>query len=139
MPQKRERINFPLKGISENYGFSVQEEMTCRDNRNMRTRDPRTGRLRGAQRAGLGAYAGGNQLNGSNRVLALGATSSALTKLSFTANTTGTQDWDNAGKSYGDIADMRRSLYDSYVAVTSNNQVYVFNEDGAVVHEIEAP
>ena len=139
MPQKRERINFPLKGISENYGFSVQEEMTCRDNRNMRTRDPRTGRLRGAQRAGLGAYAGGNQLNGSNRVLALGATSSALTKLSFTANTTGTQDWDNAGKSYGDIADMRRSLYDSYVAVTSNNQVYVFNEDGAVVHEIELP
>lgn len=139
MPQKRERINFPLKGISENYGFSVQEEMTCRDNRNMRTRDPRTGRLRGAQRAGLGAYAGGNQLNGSNRVLALGATSSALTKLAFTANTTGTKDWDNAGKSYGDIADMRRSLYDSYVAVTGNNQVYVFNEDGGVVHEIELP
>lgn len=139
MPQQRERINFPLKGISENYGFSVQEEMTCRDNRNMRTRDPRTGRLRGAQRAGLGAYAGGSELNGSNRVLALGATSSALSKLAFTADTTGTKDWDNAGKSYGDIADMRRSLYDSYVAVTGNNQVYVFNEDGGVIHEIELP
>ena len=139
MPQQRQRIPYPIKGISENFGFSVQEEMTCRDDRNVRSKDPRTGRLRGAQRAGLGAYAGGNQLNGSNRVMALGATSSALSKLSFTANTTGSLDWSNAGKSFGNVVDMSRSLYDSYMALTDNNRVYIFNEDGGVVHEIELP
>ena len=139
MPQQRQRIPYPIKGISENFGFSVQEEMTCRDDRNVRSKDPRTGRLRGAQRAGLGAYAGGNQLNGSNRVMALGATSSALSKLSFTANTTGSLDWSNAGKSFGNVVDMSRSLYDSYMALTDNNRVYIFNEDGGVVHEVELP
>ena len=139
MPQERVRIPYPIKGISENFGFSVQEEMTCRDDRNMRSKDPRTGRLRGAQRAGLGSYAGGNTLNGDTRVLALGATSSALAKLEFTADTTGTLDWSNAGKSFGNIADLSRSQYDSYMALTDNNRVYIINEDGGVVHEVELP
>ncbi len=139
MAQQRTRIQYPIKGISEHFGFSVQEEMTCRDDRNVRSRDPRTGRIRGAQRAGLGLYAGGGQLNGSNRVLALAATSTALSKLNFTADLAGTEEWDNAGKSFGDIADMIRGPYESYVALTSNNRVYVINEDGAPVHEIELP
>ena len=139
MAQQRTRIQYPIKGISEHFGFSVQEEMTCRDDRNVRSRDPRTGRIRGAQRAGLGLYAGGGQLNGSNRVLALAATSTALSKLNFTADLAGTEEWDNAGKSFGDIADMIRGPYESYVALTSNNRVYVINEDGNPVHEIELP
>jgi len=139
MAQQRTRIHYPIKGISEHFGFSVQEEMTCRDDRNVRSRDPRTGRIRGAQRAGMGLYAGGGQLNGSNRVLALAATSTALSKLNFTADLAGTEEWDNAGKSFGDIADMIRGPYESYVALTSNNRVYVINEDGAPVHEIELP
>jgi len=139
MAQQRTRIQYPIKGISEHFGFSVQEEMTCRDDRNVRSRDPRTGRIRGAQRAGMGLYAGGGQLNGSNRVLALAATSTALSKLNFTADLAGTEEWDNAGKSFGDIADMIRGPYESYVALTSNNRVYVINEDGNPVHEIELP
>lgn len=139
MAQQRTRIHYPIKGISEHFGFSVQEEMTCRDDRNVRSRDPRTGRIRGAQRAGLGLYAGGGQLNGSNRVLALGAVSSALPKLNFTADLAGTEEWDNANQSFGDIVDMIRGPYESYVAVTSNNKVYVINEDGNPVHEIEFP
>jgi hypothetical protein len=139
MAQQRTRIHYPIKGISEHFGYSVQEEMTCRDDRNVRSRDPRTGRIRGAQRAGMGLYAGGGQLNGSNRVLALGAVSSALPKLNFTDDLSGTEEWDNANKSFGDIVDMIRGPYESYVAVTSNNKVYVFNEDGGVLHEIDVP
>jgi hypothetical protein len=139
MAQQRTRIHYPIKGISEHFGYSVQEEMTCRDDRNVRSRDPRTGRIRGAQRAGMGLYAGAAQLNGNNRVKALAATSTAQAKLAFSEDLAGTEDWDNANKSFGDIADMTRGPYESYVTLTGNNKVVVFNEDGQPIHEITLP
>lgn len=45
-------LPFPLGGVSEHGAFSAQEPGTCVSARNVRGYDPRTGRLRGAQRAG---------------------------------------------------------------------------------------
>ncbi len=45
-------LPFPVSGVSKYGPFSEQEPGTCVDARNMRGHDPRTGRLRGAQRAG---------------------------------------------------------------------------------------
>lgn len=45
-------LPFPLAGVSQHNGFSSREPGTCVDARNVRGYDPRTGRLRGAQRAG---------------------------------------------------------------------------------------
>ena len=140
MPSQRVAIPFPAKGISEQYGFSYQEELTCRDDRNMRTRDPRTGRLRGAQRAGLGLHAGGAQVvSGGQRVRALGAVSSATSQLSWSNSLTGDKDWDNGGESNGDVVDMRRTPYGSYIAITTLRQILVFNEDGTILHKLYLP
>lgn len=139
MPSQRVPIPYPSKGISENFGFNYQEELTCRDDRNVRTIDPRTGRLRGAQRAGLGLHAGGGQANGANKIKELCAVSNAQAQLSYSQDTTGTERWTNGDGVSGSIIDMRRGLYGSYYAVTSINDAIILNEDGAELHRISAP
>ncbi len=139
MPNKRVPIPYPSKGISENYGFNYQEELTCRDDRNVRTIDPRTGRMRGAQRAGLGLYAGGNTVNSTKKIKAMCVVSNAQIQLTYGADTTGSERWTNAGKTNGSIIDMRRGLYGSYYAVTSSNQAVILNEDGSELHRIDIP
>ena len=139
MPSKRVPIPYPSKGISENYGFNYQEERTCRDDRNVRTIDPRTGRLRGAQRAGLGVYANATVANGTFKVKAMCAVSNAQTQLAYAQNLTGSERWTNAGKTNGSIVDMRRGLYGSYYAVTSSNHAIIFNEDGEELHRLDIP
>lgn len=60
-------LPFPLAGVSQHNSFSDQEPGTCVDARNVRGYDPRTGRLRGSQRAGhTKRFAGA--LNAGNRV-----------------------------------------------------------------------
>jgi hypothetical protein len=62
-------IPYPAKGLSETYGYAFQEELTSRDERNMRTRDPRTGRFRGAQRAGMSIFRDNeDQLNSTEKI-----------------------------------------------------------------------
>lgn len=62
-------IPYPARGLSETYGYAFQEELTSRDERNMRTRDPRTGRFRGAQRAGMSMFRDNDgQLNGAEKI-----------------------------------------------------------------------
>ena len=75
MPSSKANLQYPIKGLSETYGFAYAENLTSRDERNMRSIDPTNGRIRGAQRAGLGLHAGGTQLNSSNKIKALAAIS----------------------------------------------------------------
>ena len=74
MASQKGDLPFPIKGLSETYGFSYSEDLTSRDERNMRSIDPVTGRIRGAQRAGLGLYANNAQLDGNKKIKALCAT-----------------------------------------------------------------
>jgi hypothetical protein len=60
-------LKFPLAGISEHDAFTYQWDGTCVDARNVRGYDPRTGRLRGSQRAGHSRYVS-TQVNGSSAV-----------------------------------------------------------------------
>ena len=52
MPIRDFPIEFPLRGLSENWSFDLQPPRTTRDAKNVRDLDPRTGRLRGGQRPG---------------------------------------------------------------------------------------
>lgn len=59
MPRRQRQLRkmrFPKKGIDQGSGFVSQPDDTCVDARNVRSFDPRTGRNRGAQRAGLSRY-----------------------------------------------------------------------------------
>ena len=59
-------INFPKGGLSDDKAFSEQEAGTTREAQNVRVRDPRTGRMRGAQRSGLSEFS--TALSGANPV-----------------------------------------------------------------------
>ena len=73
MPSRRVPIQPPLLGLSENEAFTEQEAATSREERNMRSIDPGTGRLRSSQRSGLSQYAGNNQVNGSSLIKSMAA------------------------------------------------------------------
>lgn len=60
-------LRFPLNGISEHEAYSGQWDGTCVDARNTRAYDPRTGRLRGGQRAGHSLYLS-STINSTNAV-----------------------------------------------------------------------
>ena len=139
MTQRRIDLPFPARGISERFGFSYQEDGTSRDERNMRSQDPRTSRLRGAQRSGLGLYAGGGQANGSEKIKAMAAVSTTLSPITWTQNLTGTKDWENDGESNGNIIDLKRGPFGSFVAVTDEHEVLVLNSDGEPHHTIQVP
>ncbi len=53
MPIKPIKLPWPLGGRSDNVGFSDQNPMTTEEASNVRGVDPKTGRVRGAQRPGL--------------------------------------------------------------------------------------
>lgn len=59
---------YPVQGVSENYSYTDQMPMTSRDERNVRSFDIMTGRMRGSQRPGIGTYAGANPANGFNKI-----------------------------------------------------------------------
>lgn len=54
-----QRLAFPLQGLSEAVSEGDQPQLTSRDCANVRDFDARTGRLRGAQRAGLDQFSSG--------------------------------------------------------------------------------
>ena len=49
-------LPFPVKGLNDDVAFTDQPSLTTREALNMRGLDPKTGRERGAQRAGLSKY-----------------------------------------------------------------------------------
>lgn len=60
-------VPFPIRGLSENFAFGLQEPGTTRDCLNVRGINPLNGRIMGAQRCGLTNHST-NQVNGSNKI-----------------------------------------------------------------------
>jgi len=56
MPEEAVGIPFPVLGLSDDVAFGDQPTGTTREAQNVRLIDPRTGRARGAQRAGLSEF-----------------------------------------------------------------------------------
>lgn len=67
MREKTKRIVWPVLGLHAASAVEEQPKGTAYDLRNVRAFDPRSGRLRGGQRAGLSKYLNA-QLSGSNRI-----------------------------------------------------------------------
>ena len=68
------QLPFPLKGRSDNVAFGTQPPDTTREAVNVRGMDPKTGRVRGAQRPGCSKYASAVVSSG-NKVQALASIS----------------------------------------------------------------
>ena len=133
-------IPYPAKGLSETYGYAFQEELTSRDERNMRTRDPRTGRFRGAQRAGMSIFRDNeDQLNSTEKIRNIavipvsantGDSSSVRTALAV----------EHEGTEINSFFDQERVLRSNssgefcvYTEAVGFGIMYVYNEDMQIV------
>ena len=141
MASAKAKLEYPIKGLSETYGFAYAENLTSRDERNMRSIDPTNGRIRGAQRAGLGLHAGGTQLNSSNKIKAITAISKNKTQLTWAANDLSgiIEDWTLDTTPTSTISDIVRDEFGVYYAVGYLNYIYKINADGGVVDTISVP
>ena len=141
MPSSKANLQYPIKGLSETYGFAYAENLTSRDERNMRSIDPTNGRIRGAQRAGLGLHAGGTQLNSSNKIKALAAISKNKTQLAWAANDLSgiIEEWTLDTTPASTISDIVRDEYGVYYAVGYLNYIFKINADGVIVDTISVP
>ncbi len=137
-------FDYPYGGLSEVFSFSNQEVGTSRDERNMRSIDPVTQRIRGAQRAGLGLHAGGNQLDGSNKIKAIVSLAKDKTQLTWAKNqaggVTGSNDWDvSVLPTPTPCVDIIRDDYGGFYAADVNGAVHRINSDGEVINTMTFP
>jgi len=142
-------IPFPAKGISEQFGYSFQEELTSRDMRNMRTRDPRTGRLRGAQRSGLEMHKDvDDQCNGNAKIKEIAQVVEALGNASYTTISTAGEQWNDGLNTVtgsqqtnvdGNILKTTLTDEGQLVVLFDNLKVQVWNSDGVLLQILEVP
>lgn len=142
--QNKLDLRYPVKGLSESYGFSDQPVNTSRDERNMRPWDPQTGRMRGTQRAGLGLLTGATPANGAAKISDLASVQREVNILNwavpatpFTRGTVGfTKD---QGQSDSHCVDLRIDAFDTYWALCRAGQVAKLNDDGQLIKYIDTP
>jgi hypothetical protein len=141
MPSRKIDLKYPIRGMSETYGFSYAEELTSRDEQNMRSIDPSNGRIRGAQRAGLGLYAGGDMAVTDKKIKALAATHTNKVQLDYAEDLTPAITGANSPYTFSPVSpvvDMVQDEYGSFYCLTQGGSVEVFNEDASAVRTINS-
>lgn len=156
--RKREAtdIPYPAEGLSEFASFSLQPALTSRDERNMRSFDVHTGRLRGAQRAGLGPYGDGQAISNVD-----GSVPAKIDELASVMREVNPYEWSYGGATsvkwalaprgeatsdqnvppsvnYDYVTDIARDLFGTYYILSRTGIVQKVNPDGIEVDVIES-
>ena len=135
----RHNIGYPYQGMSENYGFSIQEELTSRDERNMRALDPVTGRVRGAQRAGIGVYANGDVITADKKVKMIATTANNKVQLDYAADTSPDAIHDYQFPGGDACVDIARDDYGNFYMLSQAGRIVVLNEELGEIATTELP
>ena len=142
MASNRADLKYPIRGISETYGFSYAEELTSRDERNMRSVDPTNGRIRGAQRAGIGVYSGAAQQVTDKKIKALGSVQANKVQLDYAEDLTPIADAANSPYAFSpdkNCVDFAQDDYGNFYALADDGQVTVLNEELGVIAKFKLP
>ncbi|WP_291813839.1 hypothetical protein [Limnobacter sp.] len=128
-------VVFPLGGLSETFSFTDQPPSTSRDERNMRSFDPHTGRMRGSQRAGLALHTGSSPANNFDKIADLAYVQREVNPYDWSVASTpdvlGQQTFEKVN-GLSSCIDMRRDLFGSYWALCEGGEVLQINGDGYV-------
>jgi hypothetical protein len=129
-------IPFPIKGLSENYSFDIQEPGTTRDLLNVRAIDPKTGRTRGAQRSGLARFLDDQLATVSGAPTAIQEIVSVpinKTRLAYTTDTTPDRIWTRRLKNKQAAVDVTTDDFGNLYALQSEYAVFKYNQDGGLI------
>lgn len=138
LPRRRlTNIPFPSGGVSESYSFSSQPPGTSRDERNMRSFDPHTGRLRGSQRVGLGKHGDGNAITGSKKIAAIASVTREINPYAWSEGVSN-RFTVPAEKGSLNCTDIHRDAYGTYYILGEHGDVQRINADGGAVDDLDA-
>jgi len=134
-------IDWPFAGLSENFGFGDQEPGTAREYQNVRGIDPRTGRIRGAQRSGVSKYMPA-YLKGQNiKVQDLISFFQDNRQVSYTAIASGSETvtWSTTTPSKKDCLNVKTDRQGNVYALDGNSGIVKLSADNAVVWQLTLP
>ena len=161
MPQQRIKVQFPFGGISDAIAKSTQPNLTTRDAQNCRGKDPQTGRIRGAQRAGLASFTSGqdqpydeDDVAVSTPVQALAGVSFDQPRIDYTRLRSSRNDsighgqpqhpresevWHRSvvgdGSAFSPVVDIQGNIY----IITDGRTIHKYNPDGTLVSSLTIP
>lgn len=131
-------IPYPSGGVSESYSFSSQPPGTSRDERNMRSFDPHTGRLRGSQRVGLGKYGDGLQVGGAaTKIAGIASVTREINPYSWSEGVSN-RFTVPADKGSLNCTDIHRDEYGTYYILGEYGDVQRVNADGGVIDDFDS-
>lgn len=134
----RRPIQWPFAGRADDSAHSAQPELTTRQARNVRNRDPVTGRVRGASRSGLLKW--NPDAIGVGRVKALVSTAvdTRKTEFDFTAGQETTL-WSASTPSKGSTLEGRVDQFGNVYALDGNAGIAKYNSAGVFLMKISLP
>ena len=135
---RRFPIVFPFGGRVDRTGFNAQPFLTTRDALNVRARDPLTGRIRGAQRAGTSKLFS-TQLFASGGFKAICSLSHDNQKVSYARRGTPTQDWETSVPSGAQGRDLDVDRQSNVYVLDGDASVVKYNSAGKQIWKVALP
>lgn len=134
-------IAWPAGGLSEAWSLSDQPEGTAREYQNVRFQDPRTGRLRGAQRSGLSKYLSSALKAVDTKVVGMTGFFVDNRQVTYTAISSGseTTTWDTKTPAGGEVLNVKTDRQGNVYALNGDAGVVKYSSDGAKLWELAIP
>lgn len=142
-------MEYPIGGLSDNVAFGKQPPGTSPVLLNERSIDPRTGRIRGAQRAGLSKY-NSNLLSGANPIKHIRSFVRNNRLITYKDKTSGGSSGSDTSSTYDEVfatttekgkecrnlvTDRQSNVY----ATDGNGSIQKFSADGESIWRLEVP
>lgn len=134
-------IEFPVKGLVEAWSFSDQPEKSAREFQNMRIQDCKSGRLAGAQRAGLSKYLTAPLKTEGTKVQDLTSIIVDNRQVSYTAIVSGseTSTWSNTVPSSKTVLNLKTDRQGNVYALDGNAGLVKYSADGELIWQLTLP
>ena len=131
-------LSFPFAGRADGSAKADQAPFTTKSARNVRGRDPSSGRVRGAQRSGLIKF--NPSAIGASRIKALISTAVDDRKLAYTFSSGAvSKDWSAILPSKGDCLNAKTDRQGNVYALDGNAGIAKYNSAGTLVLKIALP
>ena len=137
MEQGRFELVFPFGGLNDNEAYSDQPEGTTIEAVNVRPFDPKTGRRRGAQRAGTAEWS--TQAATTSKIQSILSVPFSQERIKYTLQTTPTAEWTKVtpaeGTAHAITTDKNGYLY----VYEGSSTLMKFNPDGTLLTTLPHP
>lgn len=144
-------VPWPERGLAESDSFHDQQPQTTRDSRNVRTKDPRTGRMRGASRAGHTKLVNSDLTNAAGTAAGVAKRVQNMVHLTYDSGLTTYTNLDGSGgnvptliwgaslpvrgNAWGVATDRANNAY----VVSGNNTLTKYNPAGEIINTVRVP